>query len=219
MTMITILNYGMGNLGSIHNMFKKIGVESTIVTTAADLDRATALVLPGVGRFDHAMSSLRSLGLTEALEEAAQVRRIPVLGICLGMQLMTRGSEEGELPGLGWIDAETRLFNTATYGLRVPHMGWNTVHVRQPGTLFDLTQAEQRFYFVHSYAVQCRDQSDIVGTTTYGIEFVSAFGRDNLLGVQFHPEKSHKFGMNLLRRFAGLCGADVRVAAESAVLR
>jgi glutamine amidotransferase len=217
--MITILNYGMGNLGSIHNMFRKIGVESSIVTSAEDVERAEALVLPGVGHFDHAMSSLKALGLMHPLEGAARERRIPILGICLGMQLMTRGSEEGELPGLGWIDAETRMFGRDDPSLRVPHMGWNTVRVRRPGPLFDARADEQRFYFVHSYAIQCDDPGDVLTTTTYGIDFVSAFGRDNLLGVQFHPEKSHKFGMTLLRRFASLCGCGAPVPSEVSVAR
>ena len=214
--MITIVDYGMGNLGSIHNMFKKIGVQSVIVTEPEQVAAAHTLVLPGIGKFDHAMSSLADRGLRGPVEDAALVRRIPVLGICLGMQLMTRGSEEGDLPGLGWFDAETRLLAGASQSLRVPHMGWNTIRLQKPSHLFDenAAESEQRFYFVHSFAIHCRDPKDVLATTTYGIEFASAFARDNLIGVQFHPEKSHKFGMNLLRRFADICKRDVQRLAQ-----
>lgn len=200
--MISILNYGMGNIASIKNMFKKVGVPAGIISTAAEVNEALALVIPGVGKFDHAINQIESLGLREALDQAARVRKIPILGICLGMQLMTRGSEEGLLPGLGWVKGDTRLIDGTGQNLRVPHMGWNLVTIQKPNPYFDNNLAEQRFYFVHSYAVQCDDPSDILTTTQYAEEFVSAFSVGNLVGVQFHPEKSHKFGASFFRNYA-----------------
>lgn len=200
--MISILNYGMGNVGSIQNMLKKVGVPSRILTTADEIDEAQALIIPGVGHMDNAMQRLDSLGLRGALDDAATVRCIPVLGICLGMQMMTRGSEEGTRPGLGWVRAEATRFDRDGTGLRVPHMGWNVAHLRKQGPCFDGDGiAEHRFYFVHSYAVNCDDTADILTTTVYGSEFVSAFQCGNLTGVQFHPEKSHKFGESFFRRY------------------
>ena len=200
--MISILNYGMGNIASIQNMFKKVGVSCRVISTAVEVNEARALVIPGVGKFDHAIQQIESMGLRGALDEAALSRKIPILGICLGMQLMTRGSEEGQLPGLGWIKADTRLIDGASHGLRVPHMGWDLVSIQKPSPYFDDSFAEQRFYFVHSYAVHCDELSDILTTTHYAGEFVSAFSGGNLLGVQFHPEKSHKFGASFLHHYA-----------------
>jgi glutamine amidotransferase len=201
--MITIVDYGMSNLGSVQNMFKKVGVPCRIARGSDQIASAQALVLPGVGHFDRAIRTLHELNLKSALDTAVLVRRVPILGICLGMQLMTRASEEGELPGLGWVAGDTRRIVGARAGLRVPHMGWNSARVCNPSVLFDpKDNEEQRFYFVHTYAVHCDDVADVLATTTYGDDFVSAFAHANMVGVQFHPEKSHKFGMNLLRRFA-----------------
>lgn len=201
--MIAILNYGMGNVGSIQNMFKKVGVLSTIVSDPQEISEANALVIPGVGHFGHAMQQLDAVGLHSALDYLALEKCIPILGICLGMQLMTRGSEEGQMPGLGWVPADTRKITGAAHGLRVPHMGWNVVNIRKSSACFDGDGiTEHRFYFVHSYAVHCDDPGDVLATTSYAGEFVSAFERGNLLGVQFHPEKSHRFGMSFLKRFA-----------------
>lgn len=192
----------MGNLASIHNMFKKVGVPSRQITTADEINTAQALVIPGVGKFDHAMRQIESMGLRNALDQAALVRKIPILGICLGMQLMTRSSEEGQLPGLGWVKANTRLIDGANHNLRIPHMGWNLVKIEKSSPYFDDEFMEHRFYFVHSYAVQCDDPVDILTITEYAGEFVSSFSVDNFVGVQFHPEKSHKFGARFLYRFA-----------------
>lgn len=201
--MISILNYGTGNVGSIQNMFKKVGVISVIVTTPQQVAETKALVIPGVGRFDNAMQRLEALDLIGVLKEAALERRIPILGICLGMQLMTRRSDEGKLSGLGWVQADTRKINGTEKGLRVPHMGFNLVNIRKSSILFDNDGIEEhRYYFVHSYAVHCDNASDILTTTEYANEFVSSFEHKNLIGVQFHPEKSHKFGENFFRRFA-----------------
>ncbi len=191
----------MGNLASIHNMFKKVGAPSKLVSTADEINTAQALIIPGVGKFDHAMRQISALGLRDALDNAALVRKIPILGICLGMQLMTRRSEEGQLPGLGWINADTILIDGGE-DLRVPHMGWNWVTIKKSNSYFDQGLGEHRFYFVHSYAVRCDNPGDILTTTEYAGEFVSSFSVANLVGVQFHPEKSHKYGASFLERFA-----------------
>lgn len=170
--------------------------------TADEIRTAQVLVIPGVGKFDHAMRQIASIGLREALDQAALVRQIPILGICLGMQLMTRSSEEGQLPGFGWVKADTRLIDSANHNLCVPHMGWNLVTIKKANPYFNDEFLEQRFYFVHSYAVQCDDPVDILTTTDYGGEFVSSFSANNFVGVQFHPEKSHKFGARFFYQFA-----------------
>jgi glutamine amidotransferase len=198
--MINIIDYGMGNLGSVRNMLARVGAESTITSDPDDVAVATKLILPGVGSFDHAMQRLKLLDLLPVLREKVLSEGIPILGLCLGMQLLTNRSEEGELPGLGWIDAQTRRFDVSD-GLPVPHMGWNTVEASaQAGILTDLPE-QSRFYFVHSYYVECESEYTVLGTTEYGTRFHSAIGRDNILGLQFHPEKSHRYGQLLLRRF------------------
>ena len=204
--MISILDYGMGNLASIQNMFKKVGVTSRVIATVEEVNEAQFLVIPGVGKFDSAMRQIESMRLRGPLEVAAFSRKIPILGICLGMQLMTRGSEEGQLPGLGWLKADCRLIAGASQGLRVPHMGWNVVTIEKPNPYFNSSFEEHRFYFVHSYAVHCDDPRDVLTTTQYADEFVSAFSADNLVGVQFHPEKSHKFGASFFRHYAVALG-------------
>ncbi len=202
--MIVIVNYGMGNLGSIRNMFNKIGTGSTISSSADQIVTADKLVLPGVGAFDNGMTQLEQLGLLEPLIDKVIGKKTPVLGICLGMQLMTKNSEEGKKPGLGWIDARTvRFKHPATVNLKVPHMGWNSVHLRKESSLFT-EMFEHRFYFVHSYHAACANDEDVLATTAYGYDFVSAFQHENIIGVQFHPEKSHKFGMQLLKNFSEL---------------
>jgi glutamine amidotransferase len=201
--MIVIVDYGMGNLGSIANMLKKLGAEAVITSDKSVIAAADKIILPGVGAFDNGMKNLERLGLLPVLHRKALEEKVPVLGICLGMQLLTRGSEEGDLPGLGWINAETLKFrfDKASSGLKVPHMGWNTVTVNGGNGLFKDIGDEPRFYFVHSYYVKCNEQSDILATTSYGHEFTSAVTRGNIMGTQFHPEKSHKFGMKVLKNF------------------
>jgi len=200
---VVVVNYGIGNLGSIANMLRRIGVEVAVSSEADVIAGADRLILPGVGAFDAAMERLLASGLVEPLQRQVVEDRVPLLGICLGMQLLTERSEEGRLPGLGWISADTVRFRFAEddRNLRVPHMGWNTLSVRHDDSLFRHTSAEARFYFVHSYHVRCRDESDILATTHYGQEFVAAFGHGNIFGTQFHPEKSHTFGMEVLRAF------------------
>jgi len=203
---ITIVDYGMGNLGSIANMLRYLGKPCQIIAEPSKLIKAEKLILPGVGAFDTAMRHINHSGVREVLDELALKKQIPVLGICLGMQLLTKGSEEGQLPGLGWIDATTCAFKgriTAEY--KVPHMGWNIVRtkrVREP--LFEglYDKDEVRFYFVHSYFVHAEHRGNSLLTADYGLQFDAAIHRDNIYGVQFHPEKSHQFGMTLLKNFA-----------------
>lgn len=203
--MITIVDYNMGNLGSIRNMLRKLGIDSQTSADPEVISRAQRLILPGVGAFDAGMQSLGRSGLIEALNRRVLVDRMPILGICLGMQLMTRHSEEGESDGLGWVDAQVTRFRPTDASLKVPHMGWNKVRMLRPSALTDALPPEPRFYFVHSYYVSCRRREDALLSTTYGVEFDSAFECANIWGVQFHPEKSHKFGMALLSNFATRC--------------
>lgn len=204
--MISIVNYGMGNLGSIVNMFKKIGVKTNLVSTVEEIAGAEKILLPGVGAFDAAMSKINELGIRDILNKKALEEQIPILGICLGMQLLTDRSDEGVLSGLGWIPAETKSFkkvlNTNQY--KVPHMGWSTTRLNQKSLLTTDFEAleEVRFYFVHSYYVECKNNENSILKTSYGVEFDSAIQKNNIYGAQFHPEKSHKFGMKLLENFA-----------------
>jgi len=204
--MVTIVDYGMGNSNSILNMLKKINVDAKISSNIRDLEEAGKLILPGVGAFDNAMKNLSDLGIIPVLKKRVIKDKTPILGICLGMQLLTKKSEEGYLEGLGLVDAETVRFKFHDNGsLKTPHMGWNTVDIRTESLLFKDMYEEPRFYFVHSYYVRCNSSEDILTTTRYGIEFCSSFMKDNIFGVQFHPEKSHKFGIKLLKNFAEMC--------------
>lgn len=197
--MITIIDYGMGNLGSIANMIKKVGHKSIITSDLEEIKKAKKLILPGVGSFDNGMRNLENYGILKVLNQKVLEEKTPILGICLGMQLMTKNSEEGRLNGLGWIDALTKKFVSDT--LKVPHMGWNMIKHQKSSILFNELETEKRFYFVHSYYVECNCKSDILTTTNYGHDIVSAFERENIIGVQFHPEKSHKFGMSMIKSF------------------
>lgn len=203
--MITIVDYGMGNLGSIKNMFKYIGVDTAIESDADKIKNASKILLPGVGSFDAAMNKINGSELKEVLDEKALKEKVPILGICLGMQLLTHNSQEGNLEGLGWINARTLSFKEKianTY--RIPHMGWNTVNKSYASALTEGFESfeESRFYFVHSYFVRVADEKHSILKTKYGIEFDSAIQKENIYGAQFHPEKSHKFGMKLFENFA-----------------
>ncbi len=201
--MITIVDYGMGNLGSVQNMFKRIGVQSQISADLAVIAKAEKILLPGVGAFDAAMQRINDGGFREVLNTKVLGEKIPTLGICLGMQLLTDSSEEGVLDGLGWIPAKTIKFSfDKTQNLKVPHMGWNEVQTVHPSLLTDNLPNEPRFYFVHSYHVQTIHPEHILMTTHFGFDFHSIIQKDNVFGAQFHPEKSHKFGMKLLENFA-----------------
>lgn len=203
--MVTIIDYGMGNLGSIQNMFKRINVESEITGEAEKISQATKILLPGVGAFDAAMERISSSGLQPLLDKKVLEEKVPVLGICLGMQLLTKSSEEGVLPGLGWVNAKTIRFKFENdSSLKIPHMGWNRVYEVNESPLTRNLPEEPRFYFVHSYHVSADDRRDVVTTTNYGIDFHSVIQHNNIFGAQFHPEKSHLFGMKLLENFASI---------------
>ena len=198
--MIVIVDYGMGNLKSISNMLKKLGHDAIITNQIDEIKKASRLLLPGVGAFDMAMKNIKSLGFFEVLDKKVTIEKTPILGICLGMQLLTNGSEEGNETGFGWINADTIRFNSSSK--KVPHMGWNSIKIEKKTPIFEPVNKERRFYFVHSYYVQCKNQENILATTEYGDNFASMIHHENLYGVQFHPEKSHKYGMEILNQFA-----------------
>jgi glutamine amidotransferase len=202
---ITIVDYGMGNVGSVVNMLKRIGVAATVASRPEQIAAAGKLLLPGVGSFDAAMQCIESRGLRASLDERVLGARVPVLGICLGMQLLARSSEEGVRPGLGWIPAVVHSFRgRIPEGLKVPHMGWNVVRMGRQSVLTDSLRDvdEVRFYFVHSYFVECYDRTHSIMTADYGVGFDVGVEAGNIFGVQFHPEKSHRFGMRILESFA-----------------
>ena len=198
--MIIILDYELGNPRSIQNMLTKLGYSSIISNDVIELENASFLIIPGVGNFKKGMSNLKRLNLIDTLNNQVLVNKVPTLGICLGMQLMTDQSDEGSVKGLGWINAEVRKFSFDNQRIKVPHMGWNEVSFREDFSLL-FPEFPPRFYFVHSYYVYCNDSKDIFSTTLYENNFVSAFKKNNILGVQFHPEKSHKFGMEIFNFF------------------
>lgn len=200
--MITIIDYKTGNLGSIQNILKRIGEQSVITSDKNEISKATKIILPGVGAFDTGMRNLHSLDLIDVLNEKVIVQKTPVLGICLGMQLLSNGSEEGEISGLGWISGEAVRFNFSDSSeYKIPHMGWNFIKLTKKSRLFEDMHPDPRFYFVHSYYFKVSNPVDELTRTIYETEFTSSVEKDNVLGVQFHPEKSHKFGMKLLKNF------------------
>lgn len=203
--MITIIDYKMGNLGSIFNMFKKVRAKAIITSDKRNIEKAEKIILPGIGAFDNAISLINELNFRDVLNYKALEERIPILGICLGMQLLTSGSQEGNLPGFGWIPAKTIKFNfNAQKNLHIPHMGWNTVTISNESALLRNISPKPRFYFVHSYYVKVENERNSILKTDYGINFDSAVQKDNIFGVQFHPEKSHKYGMKIFENFANL---------------
>jgi len=199
---IVVIDYGLGNPASVRNMLRKAGHSAEVTSDPGVIRSASRLILPGVGAFDHGMANLAERGLIDVLNEAVRQRGTPILGICLGLQLMSRKSEEGVLPGLGWLAADTVRFRfPADAGERVPHMGWNSVTPAAETFLSREMLPDARFYFVHSYSVRCDDPADVALTTHYGGPVVAAAVRGNVAGTQFHPEKSHKFGLALLHAF------------------
>lgn len=204
--MITVVDYGMGNLGSIANMLKKLGAGACVTQDPEMVARAEKLILPGVGSFDRGMKNLEAFGLIPALHQRVLHDKVPILGLCLGMQLFSQRSEEGAGPGLGWIDADTVRFCFDGMGraLKVPHMGWNIVRFTQPSPLATDMADDSRFYFVHSFHVVCRNPANVLMTTEHGYLFASGIVQENIIGMQFHPEKSHRFGMQLFRNFIRL---------------
>lgn len=201
--MISVVDYGVANLGSILNMLKRIGARAALVSVPEDVARAESIILPGVGSFDHGVAALQERGLDAALRQRVLDDEIPILGICLGMQLLGRGSAEGVLRGLGLLDARCERFSFGeNTSLKIPHMGWNTLMQKKGSRILEGLDAAARFYFVHSYHMVCTDPDDVLATADYGGEFTAMVQRKNITGAQFHPEKSHRFGMQLLRNFA-----------------
>jgi imidazole glycerol-phosphate synthase subunit HisH len=202
--MIAIVDYGVGNLGSIKNMLDRLGFESKISSHINDIKASEKLILPGVGHFDHGMKSLENSSLVEVLNEEVIQKCKPILGICLGAQLMARNSEEGNRNGLGWFDASVVKFHFNDKSLKIPHMGWNYVEFNKYFKLISNDDSIRRYYFVHSYHFKSNDNNITMGISNYGYKFPAILSKDNIYAVQFHPEKSHKYGMELLKGFASL---------------
>jgi glutamine amidotransferase len=203
--MIGIIDYGMGNIGSLSNMVERLGGLSTIITGPGEFKNIDKLILPGVGSFDNGIKHLKDSKIWEPLNNKVLIEKTPILCICLGMQLITKGSTEGKLPGLGWIDGECFKFSFDDPALKVPHMGWNSVQYSKESVLKSFIPENPRFYFVHSFYVKCNQQSEILATTHYNLDFVSMIEKGNIFATQFHPEKSHKYGMGLIKSFIELC--------------
>lgn len=201
-TKIVIVDYHTGNLNSIKRTLDRIGSSSIISSQIEDVKQADKIILPGVGHFGRAMANLKELGLLDALNEAVLIKRKPILGICLGMELMAMTSEEGDTPGLQWLDAEAVRFKTlAASRHKVPHMGWNRIRIKKVSPLMKGVEDLSEFYFAHSYHLEINDRSDLLNETEYGISFPSAVERNNIFGVQYHPEKSHDIGVQVLKNF------------------
>jgi glutamine amidotransferase len=201
--MLVIIDYGLGNLQSISNMLKKIGVQSEISSDPSRVELASKLILPGVGAFDTGMNNIINMGLDAVLSDKVLTQKTPILGICLGMQLFANRSEEGSCEGLGWIDANIVKFDSKklSENLKIPNMGWNTIEIKQNAKIVEGFNSEPRFYFVHSYHMVNSDNLDIIASSNYGYNYSSVVQKNNIVGVQFHPEKSHKYGMQLLKNF------------------
>lgn len=201
--MLTIIDYNTGNLGSIQNMLRKLGIGSQITNDAEKISLAEKLILPGVGHFDYGMAQLEKTGLIAVLNKKVLEEKTPILGICLGAQLLTQSSEEGVKTGLGWIKGKTVAFDRSklTPNQKIPHMGWTDVSAYQQSRLFENMYDEPRFYFVHAYHLALENESDALVKANYGYDFPAGIEHENILGVQFHPEKSHKFGMRIMENF------------------
>lgn len=203
--MIGIIDYGLGNVKAFANVYKMLDIPAIIVTKPHDLIKVSRVIMPGVGAFDHAMKCLQDSGMREMLDEIVLHQQVPVLGICVGMQMLTNSSEEGVSPGLKWINGDVKKidssFNKSIY---VPHMGWNDVKPLNNNDLFRGLSDDSRFYFLHSYYVHCQRNEDVIAVTNYGVEFACAVNHENVFGVQFHPEKSHQYGIKLLKNFSEL---------------
>lgn len=202
--MITIIDYGLGNIRAFKNVYERLNISVKIARHPADFLGATKIILPGVGAFDYAISQFNKSGMKEKVEDLVFKHQTPILGICLGMQMMAKNSEEGSLPGLGWIDGNVKKFNadSTRFKTRLPHMGWNSIKKRKENTLLNQLNYDSKFYFLHSYYFECEDEDDILCETDYGIRFSSAVNKENIYGVQFHPEKSHSNGIQLLLNFS-----------------
>lgn len=204
--MITIINYGLGNIRAFVNVFDRLKIETKIAHSADDLKGSTKLILPGVGSFDYAMSQLNNSGMRDEIEKQVFNHNVLIMGICVGMQMLAKSSDEGKLPGLGWIDGNVKLFDASLipYKTRLPHMGWNSIHPVKENILMKGFDDESRFYFLHSYYFECNEPQNVICTTNYGITYSSVVNKNNIYGIQFHPEKSHSNGIQLLNNFADL---------------
>jgi imidazole glycerol-phosphate synthase subunit HisH len=204
--MIAIVDYGLGNIRAFANIYKKLNIPYNIVTEPDGLEKATKIILPGVGAFDHAMSQLDKSGMREPLDELVRLHKIPILGVCIGMHMLAHSSEEGSLPGLGWIDGVVKKFDSSVLiqQTHLPHMGWNDVVPVKPDKLFDKLEKQATFYFLHSFYFVCSNEDNVIAVTEYGKKFACAVNNQNVFGIQFHPEKSHKYGIQLLENFANI---------------
>lgn len=204
--MIAIIDYGLGNVQAFVNVYERLNIPALVAKNIADLKDASKIIMPGVGAFDQAMSKLNNSGLRDSVEQLVLGDKIPILGICVGMQILARSSEEGKMAGLGWIEGEVKKFDNSRLSLKLPlpHMGWNTIVPDNGNPVLANMSSESRFYFLHSYYFQCRHPKNIIATTGYGTRFSSAVNSENIYGVQFHPEKSHRWGIKLLKKFAEL---------------
>lgn len=204
--MIKIVDYGSGNINAIANIYKRLDTPAGVARCPEELEDADKVILPGVGAFDHVVKCLESSGMRPILNRLVLDERKPILGICVGMQILARSSEEGTLPGLGWIDGQVKKIDVSnfTHEPRLPHMGWNDVNPVRHDSLFDNLEDHPRFYFLHSYYFECQNQNDVLALTNYGGNFSSAVNSGNVFGVQFHPEKSHQWGIQMLKNFSEL---------------
>ena len=204
--MIALIDYGVGNTRAFANIYKRLDIPVKIARSVEDLTGATKLILPGVGAFDHAMEQLEQSGMRSRLDELVIQNMIPVVGICVGMQMLAQSSDEGNLPGLGWMDASVKKFDESkiSYSTHLPHMGWNDVRPIKENRILKGLETDAKFYFLHSYYFHCNNPQDTIATSDYGIEFTCAVNNNNIYGVQFHPEKSHQYGIRLLNNFANL---------------
>jgi imidazole glycerol-phosphate synthase subunit HisH len=204
--MITIIDYGLGNIKAFLNVYERLSIPVKVARIPEEVENATKIILPGVGSFDYAMRQLNRSGIREALEKRVLDDKIPVMGICVGMQMLADSSEEGIESGLGWIKGRVCKFdaNLIPFKSRLPHMGWNTIFPKENISLFNGIENQARFYFLHSYYFECDKESEVISKTDYGITYASAVNNENVFGVQFHPEKSHSYGIRLLNNFAKL---------------